>query len=163
MSSLVSNGTAAVREPIEVPAIAKVGVVGAGLMGTGISHVCALAGLPVAYRVGPRAHFGERFTGVGGVAVLRVVGVGPAAQARVVAVGVAVGCLGFGFGYISGWWLIVPIGGFLVLAKHHEKITDERKRAERITAYYEQAIRRIEDRRHGNRTASTRFKNATHP
>ena len=47
MSSLVSNGTAAVREPIEVPAIAKVGVVGAGLMGNGISHVCALAGLPV--------------------------------------------------------------------------------------------------------------------
>jgi 3-hydroxybutyryl-CoA dehydrogenase len=47
MSSLVKNGTAALRDPVDVPAIAKVGVVGAGLMGNGISHVCALAGLPV--------------------------------------------------------------------------------------------------------------------
>jgi len=31
-----------------VPVIAKVGVVGAGQMGNGIAHVCALAGLPVA-------------------------------------------------------------------------------------------------------------------
>jgi 3-hydroxybutyryl-CoA dehydrogenase len=30
-----------------VPAIARVGVVGAGQMGNGIAHVCALAGLPV--------------------------------------------------------------------------------------------------------------------
>jgi 3-hydroxybutyryl-CoA dehydrogenase len=32
----------------ETPAIAKVGVIGAGQMGNGIAHVCALAGLPVA-------------------------------------------------------------------------------------------------------------------
>ena len=32
---------------MDVPAIARVGVVGAGQMGNGISHVCALAGLPV--------------------------------------------------------------------------------------------------------------------
>ena len=31
----------------EPPAIARVGVVGAGQMGNGIAHVCALAGLPV--------------------------------------------------------------------------------------------------------------------
>jgi 3-hydroxybutyryl-CoA dehydrogenase len=31
-----------------VPAITKVGVIGAGQMGNGIAHVCALAGLPVA-------------------------------------------------------------------------------------------------------------------
>jgi 3-hydroxybutyryl-CoA dehydrogenase len=33
---------------LEVPTIAKVGIVGAGQMGNGIAHVCALAGLPVA-------------------------------------------------------------------------------------------------------------------
>ncbi|MBV9786310.1 MAG: 3-hydroxybutyryl-CoA dehydrogenase [Acidisphaera sp.] len=32
---------------LEVPEIARVGVVGAGLMGNGIAHVCALAGMPV--------------------------------------------------------------------------------------------------------------------
>src|SRR5476651_1321194 len=31
----------------EPPAIASVGVIGAGQMGNGIAHVCALAGLPV--------------------------------------------------------------------------------------------------------------------
>ncbi len=31
----------------EPPEIARVGVVGAGQMGNGIAHVCALAGLPV--------------------------------------------------------------------------------------------------------------------
>ena len=34
-------------EPVAVPAIETVGVIGAGLMGNGISHVCAIAGLPV--------------------------------------------------------------------------------------------------------------------
>ncbi|HEY2132016.1 MAG TPA: 3-hydroxybutyryl-CoA dehydrogenase [Acetobacteraceae bacterium] len=33
--------------PAELPAIGLVGVVGAGQMGNGIAHVCALAGLPV--------------------------------------------------------------------------------------------------------------------
>ena len=31
----------------EPPTIARIGVVGAGQMGNGIAHVCALAGLPV--------------------------------------------------------------------------------------------------------------------
>jgi 3-hydroxybutyryl-CoA dehydrogenase len=49
MSSLVGDsGPPAVGgESVPVPRIAKIGVVGAGLMGNGISHVCALAGLPV--------------------------------------------------------------------------------------------------------------------
>jgi len=49
MSSLLgNNGRSALRgEPVAIPTIAKVGVIGAGLMGNGISHVCALAGLPV--------------------------------------------------------------------------------------------------------------------
>ena len=33
----------------EPPAIARVGVIGAGQMGNGIAHVCALAGLPVTH------------------------------------------------------------------------------------------------------------------
>ena len=37
-------GGALLTEP---PEIARVGVIGAGQMGNGIAHVCALAGLPV--------------------------------------------------------------------------------------------------------------------
>src|ERR1700730_2201344 len=38
------SGSALLAEP---PAIARVGVIGAGQMGNGIAHVCALAGLAV--------------------------------------------------------------------------------------------------------------------
>lgn len=46
------NGDAS-REPVDAhsaqasPSIARVGIIGAGQMGSGIAHVCALAGLPV--------------------------------------------------------------------------------------------------------------------
>jgi 3-hydroxybutyryl-CoA dehydrogenase len=45
----VEVAPASVAAPLatEVPEIARVGVVGAGQMGNGIAHVCALAGLPV--------------------------------------------------------------------------------------------------------------------
>ena len=39
-------GVPAIAE-IGAPAIAEIGVIGAGQMGSGIAHVCALAGLPV--------------------------------------------------------------------------------------------------------------------
>ncbi len=38
---------ATVQAALETPAIAAIGVVGAGQMGNGIAHVCALAGMPV--------------------------------------------------------------------------------------------------------------------
>ena len=38
---------AAAEAQTSAPAIARVGVIGAGQMGNGIAHVCALAGLPV--------------------------------------------------------------------------------------------------------------------
>ena len=51
-------GSALLAEP---PAIARVGVIGAGQMGNGIAHVCALAGLPVmhARREGGGAEEGD--------------------------------------------------------------------------------------------------------
>jgi 3-hydroxybutyryl-CoA dehydrogenase len=35
------------QHPADAPAISRVGVIGAGQMGSGIAHVCALSGLPV--------------------------------------------------------------------------------------------------------------------
>ena len=43
----VTAAPAAADAQLDSPAIARVGVIGAGQMGNGISHVCALAGLPV--------------------------------------------------------------------------------------------------------------------
>jgi 3-hydroxybutyryl-CoA dehydrogenase len=47
MNVEVTPAPAAADAQMEAPTIARVGVVGAGQMGNGIAHVCALAGLPV--------------------------------------------------------------------------------------------------------------------
>ena len=78
-------------------------------------------------------------------------------------VGVVVGWLAIESGILSVWWLAIPIGAFLALAKQHEKVTDSRKRAERIAAYYEQGLRRIGDRWQGNGVSGARFLDPTHP
>jgi len=43
----IAAGAATLEAPIAVPPIASVGIIGAGQMGNGIAHVCALAGIPV--------------------------------------------------------------------------------------------------------------------
>ena len=45
---------AAVETSLQSPAIQSIGVIGAGQMGNGISHVCALAGMPVVLLDVPR-------------------------------------------------------------------------------------------------------------
>ena len=47
MNMEVRGGAASAEDLLATPVIAKIGVIGAGQMGNGISHVCALAGLPV--------------------------------------------------------------------------------------------------------------------
>jgi 3-hydroxybutyryl-CoA dehydrogenase len=47
MSMRIAAGAATQEAPIAVPEIASVGIIGAGQMGNGIAHVCALAGIPV--------------------------------------------------------------------------------------------------------------------
>jgi 3-hydroxybutyryl-CoA dehydrogenase len=47
MSLRIAAGAATEEAPIAVPEIASVGIIGAGQMGNGIAHVCALAGIPV--------------------------------------------------------------------------------------------------------------------
>ncbi len=47
MSLRIAAGAEGLEAPVEAPAIESIGIVGAGQMGNGIAHVCALAGLPV--------------------------------------------------------------------------------------------------------------------
>jgi 3-hydroxybutyryl-CoA dehydrogenase len=47
MSLRIAAGAATLEAPVAVPEIASVGIIGAGQMGNGIAHVCALAGIPV--------------------------------------------------------------------------------------------------------------------
>jgi hypothetical protein len=78
-------------------------------------------------------------------------------------IGLAIGWFSWGTGTISGWWLLVPLAVYLALAKRHEGAIQGRQRAQRSVAYYEQGIRRIEDRWQGNGVAGTRFLDPAHP
>jgi hypothetical protein len=78
-------------------------------------------------------------------------------------VGIVVGWFSWGTGAISGWWLLAPLIVYLALAKQHEAVIQGRQRAQRVAAYYEQGIRRIEDRWQGNGVSGARFLSPEHP
>lgn len=65
---------------------------------------------------------------------------------------------------LSGWWLFVPVFMFVGLAVHHERIFQERKRAARAAAFYEQGLRRLNDDWAGmGTTTGERFADPAHP
>jgi hypothetical protein len=54
--------------------------------------------------------------------------------------------LAAGAGALSGWWLLLPAGIFVVLVARHEQIRSLGRRAQRAATFYEKGIERIEDR-----------------
>ena len=48
--------------------------------------------------------------------------------------------------FISGWWLLLPIGTFVALVVRHEQIRASGRRTRRAAGYYERGLARIEDR-----------------
>jgi hypothetical protein len=64
---------------------------------------------------------------------------------------------------LSAWWLIPPMAVFLVLALVQQRITEARKRCERVAALYERGLARLDDRWAGFGSKGERFINSTHP
>ena len=64
---------------------------------------------------------------------------------------------------ISGWWLLAPIAGFVVLVRIHERIARFRDRCARAVAFYRRGLARIEDRWAGDGASGERFRDPTHP
>jgi hypothetical protein len=65
-------------------------------------------------------------------------------------------------GTVAGWWVLVPVAGFIPLLKLHESVIRARDGAGRLVAFYQRAIARLEDRWQGTGETGERFHDDKH-
>jgi hypothetical protein len=75
---------------------------------------------------------------------------------------VAIAGFSIGVSMISPWWLLAPVGIFVVLAVILDRLDRERESAKRGVAYYERGFGRIEDRWIGTGSQGERFRDSKH-
>ncbi len=63
----------------------------------------------------------------------------------------------------SAWWLVLPLLCFIALLFAHDRLIRKMEQAKRMVAFYEQGLRRIEDRWAGTGVRGERFASAEHP
>jgi hypothetical protein len=64
--------------------------------------------------------------------------------------------------YLSGWWLSIPLGAFVVLGFWHSRVLRGRELAKRAVAFYDRGLARIEDRWSGTGETGERFADPHH-
>jgi hypothetical protein len=62
----------------------------------------------------------------------------------------------------SGYWLLAPVGAYLVLAVLHERVIGARTHAETAANLYRRGLARIEDRWSGTGASGDRFRESQH-
>lgn len=77
-----------------------------------------------------------------------------------VAAGVAT--IAFGPGWVSPWWLALVAAVFIVIAVIHEQVDQRLAAAKRGAAYYERALKRLDNQWAGEGNAGERFRSAAH-
>lgn len=74
-----------------------------------------------------------------------------------------VAILAYGYGRISGWWLLLPLILFLGLAIWHGRVLDALQRLNRAIRFYELGFARLDERWTGTGEPGTRFRDSSHP
>jgi len=74
---------------------------------------------------------------------------------------VIAGC-SFGAGWISAWWLLAPLGVFIVLAMIHDRVDRARNCAARGIAYFDHVLARLGNQWIGRGSAGERFRDPKH-
>jgi hypothetical protein len=113
----------------------------------------------------PRAEYARRLEAQGQVVAeleRRHVAFGNA-QLTVAIAGVMAAWMAVGRHWFAPWWLLLPVAAFAALALLHERVIRVRKRAERLAAFYEKGIARLEDRWAGQGDSGERFDDPAHP
>ncbi|MGH9415831.1 MAG: MutS-related protein [Terriglobales bacterium] len=64
---------------------------------------------------------------------------------------------------IAGWWVWLPVAALVALFLAHDGVIRGRKRAERLEAFYERGLARLEDRWAGGGSSGARFRDPAHP
>jgi hypothetical protein len=76
---------------------------------------------------------------------------------------VTIAVLAFAKDMLSGWWLFVPVAGFIALAVKHERVLERKRRCDRAAGVYERGLARLEDRWAGSGETGDRFRDDAHP
>jgi hypothetical protein len=77
--------------------------------------------------------------------------------------GVVLAWLVLGPGAVSGWWLLLPAGGFSALLAWHERLTRAWYRARQAVAFYDAGLARLGDSWKGRGQSGARFLDENHP
>jgi hypothetical protein len=77
--------------------------------------------------------------------------------------GLALLLAGFALYFLSWWWLLIPMLGFIALAPVQQQIREQRRRCERAAALYQQGLERLDDRWAGKGSTGERFLDGNHP
>jgi len=75
---------------------------------------------------------------------------------------VLIGWLAFGLGRLSPWWLVVPAAAFAVLLTFHARVRRRRARAERVAAFYQRGLARLDGKWAGVGRSGARFRDPHH-
>jgi len=81
------------------------------------------------------------------------------------AIGVAallIAAFSLGAQWISPWWLLAPLGVFIVLAVYHDVVDRRLTRSTRAATYYDRALARVENRWIGTGNQGARFADPKH-
>jgi len=97
-----------------------------------------------------RSRAGRRFRAIGNLRVLLLL------------IGIAIAGIAFGPGWISAWWLLIPIVLSIALAVLHNRVEQERSRASRGISYYERGLARLDGRWIGSGNQGERFRDPKH-
>ena len=64
---------------------------------------------------------------------------------------------------VSGWWVLVPAGVFIILVIQHERVRSSGRQAQRSASFYERGLARIEDRWIGSGDPGFAYADENHP
>lgn len=64
---------------------------------------------------------------------------------------------------ISPWWLLVPVGAFIVLLQRYDRVRRAMQLADRVISYYERGLARLEERWAGTGDSGAGFLSESHP
>ena len=65
-------------------------------------------------------------------------------------------------GWITAWWIAIPVVAFIALLVRHDRVLRARDAAARAIAFYERGLARIEDRWAGGGETGDRFRDPSH-
>jgi hypothetical protein len=84
-------------------------------------------------------------------------------RVAIVVAAIVLAVLAWGYGLLSGWFLLLPVAVSIVLGVVHERVLTRKRACDRAAAVYETGLARLDDRWMGAGETGDRFRDESHP